>query len=185
MTLFELMEWLGHRSPSTTQHYAKVTPTKLAKAYADADYFRRNLRTIEVLIYQDAIRSGAAAQGKTWQYFDLVHGYCTYDYFSKCPHRMACAQCSFYVPKESSRTQMLEGAANLQRMLKEISLTEEEIAAVESGIEFMNHLCRRLTDVPTPDGSSPWELSVVARRELPVLSAYETAERRQESNASR
>jgi hypothetical protein len=155
MTLFELMEWLGHRSPSTTQRYAKVTPTKLAKAHADADYFRRNLRTIEALIDQDAIRSGAAAQGKPWQYFDLGHGYCAYDYFSKRPHRMACAQCSFYVPKESSRARMLEASANLQRMLKEISLTEEEIAAVESGIEFMNQLCRRLTDVPTPDGSTP------------------------------
>jgi hypothetical protein len=30
-----------------------------------------------------------------------------------------------------------------------ISFTEEEIAAVESGIEFMNQLRRRLTDVPT------------------------------------
>jgi hypothetical protein len=159
--------------------------TKLAKAYADADYFRRNIRTIEVLIDQDAIRSGAAGQGKPWQYFDLGHGYCIYDYFSKCPHRMACAQCSFYVPKESSRAQMLEVSANLQRMLKDISLTEEEIAAVESGIEFMNQLCRRLTDVPTPDGSTPRKLSVVPGRELPVLSAFETSERHQESNASR
>ena len=176
MTLFELMEWLGHRSPSTTQNYAKVTPTKLAKAYADADYFRRNLRTIEVLIDQDAIRSGGATSGEPWQYFDLGHGYCTYDYFSKCPHRMACAQCSFYVPKESSRAQMLESSANLQRMLKEISLTEEEIAAVESGIEFMNQLCLRLADMPTPDGSTPRELSVVARRELPILPAFKMTE---------
>ena len=185
MTLFELMEWLGHRSPCTTQNYAKVTPTRLAKAYADADYFRRNLRTIEALIDQEAVRSGAAAQGKPWQYFDLGHGYCTYDYFSKCPHRMACAQCSFYVPKESSRAQMLEASANLQRMLKEISLTEEEIAAVESGIEFMNQLCQKLADVPTPDGSTPRELSAVARRELPILSTFETAKRHQESNAPR
>jgi hypothetical protein len=162
----------------------KLLRDKPELSAADADYFRRNLRAVEVLIDQDAIRSGAAAQGKPWQYFDLGHGYCSYDYFSKCPHRMACAQCSFYVPKESSRAQMLEASANLQRMLKEISLTEEAIAAVESGIELMNQLCRRLTDVPTPDGSTPRELSVVAHRELPVLSASETAERRQESRAS-
>src|SRR5215469_2893173 len=34
MNLCELMQWLGHRTPASTQHYAKITPTKLAKAYA-------------------------------------------------------------------------------------------------------------------------------------------------------
>jgi integrase len=48
MTLFELQAWLGHRSPETTQHYARITPTTLAKAYNDAGYFARNVRTIEV-----------------------------------------------------------------------------------------------------------------------------------------
>jgi hypothetical protein len=37
MTLFELREWLGHRSPHATQHDARITPTRLAKAYADAN----------------------------------------------------------------------------------------------------------------------------------------------------
>jgi integrase len=27
MSLFELQAWLGHRSPETTQHYARITPT--------------------------------------------------------------------------------------------------------------------------------------------------------------
>jgi len=27
LSLFELQEWLGHRSPETTQHYARITPT--------------------------------------------------------------------------------------------------------------------------------------------------------------
>ncbi len=49
MTLFELQEWLGHSTPAATQHYAKITPTKLAKSYAAAGYFTRNLRAIEVL----------------------------------------------------------------------------------------------------------------------------------------
>jgi integrase len=43
MTL-ELQEWLGHSTPTATQYYAKITPTKLAKSYADAGYFKRNLR---------------------------------------------------------------------------------------------------------------------------------------------
>jgi len=42
--LFELQEWLGYRLPSSTQRYAKITPTKLVKSYSDAGYFRRNLR---------------------------------------------------------------------------------------------------------------------------------------------
>jgi integrase len=42
MSLFDLQEWLGHRSPNATQYYAKVSPTKLAKKYEKAGYFERN-----------------------------------------------------------------------------------------------------------------------------------------------
>ena len=49
MTLFELQAWLGHKNPATTQHYAKITPNTLSKAYTEAGYFARNIRTIEVL----------------------------------------------------------------------------------------------------------------------------------------
>ena len=56
MTLFELQAWLGHRSPNSTQYYARITPTTLAKAYNDAGYFARNVRTIEVLIDRDAVQ---------------------------------------------------------------------------------------------------------------------------------
>jgi integrase len=41
MSLFELQQWLGHRSLKSTQYYASITPTKLAKAYSDAGYFGR------------------------------------------------------------------------------------------------------------------------------------------------
>jgi hypothetical protein len=61
MSLFELQEWLGHRSPRTTQHSAKITPTKLAKSYTDAGYFERNIRAVKVLIDQEAIRSRTSA----------------------------------------------------------------------------------------------------------------------------
>jgi integrase len=129
MSLFELQAWLGHRSPQTTQSYAAITPTTLARAYSDAGYFARNLRTIEVLIDRDAVASGAAASGSPWQFFDLGHGLCTYSFFEQCPHRMACARCDFYVPKASSKGQLLEARDNLQRMLIEIPLTEGERAA--------------------------------------------------------
>src|SRR5436305_3367262 len=73
MSLFELQAWLGHSSPSSTQHYARITPHTLTKAYTDAGYFARNLRAIEVLVDRDAVESGAAAIGTPWQYFDLGH----------------------------------------------------------------------------------------------------------------
>ena len=120
MTLFELQTWLGHRSPSSTQQYARISPVTLTKAYNDAGYFGRNLRTIEVLIDRDAIRSGTAATGTPWEFFDLGHGWCTYNFFEQCPHRMACARCDFYIPKPSTAAQLLEANTNLARMLIEI-----------------------------------------------------------------
>jgi len=128
MLLFELQEWLGQRSPSSTQYYAKLTPTKLAKAYAGADYFGRNIRVVEVLIDQEAIHNGSVLTGEPWKYYDLGHGYCNYDFFDQCPHRMACAKCSFYAHKESTQSQFLDSKTNLERMMLEIPLREEERA---------------------------------------------------------
>ncbi len=158
MSLFEIQQFLGHRSPAATQHYVRVTPTKLAKRYTDAGYFERNLRTIQVLIDRDAITSGVAARGEPWQYYDLGHGWCTNSYFSQCAHRMACAKCAFYVPKGSARSQMLEARSNLQLMLQSIPLTDEEKAAVEEGAELFDQLCKRLEDIPTPAGPTPRQL---------------------------
>ncbi|MBI4496610.1 MAG: tyrosine-type recombinase/integrase [Chloroflexi bacterium] len=152
MSLLELMEWLGHRDPEATLHYVKVAPTRLAKAYADAGYFARNLRAIEVLIDQGVVESGAAAKGEPWRFYDLGHGYCTYKFFDQCPHRMACAKCSFYRPKGSSQAQLLEGKANLLRYRQEIPLTEDERAAVDDGVAALEQLLARLADIPTPDG---------------------------------
>jgi hypothetical protein len=63
MTLFELLAWLGHRSPLSTQSYTKILPTTLTKTYADAGYFARNVRTIEVVVDRESVQSGAAAHG--------------------------------------------------------------------------------------------------------------------------
>jgi integrase len=159
MTLLELMQWLGHTSIHSTQHYVKITPGKLTQAYSEAGYFDRNLRTIRVLLDQDAIRSGATANGDAWKYYDLGHGYCSYDFFDQCPHRMACAKCAFYIPKESSAAQILEAKTNLQHMLQQIPLTDTEIAAVEDGLQALEHLQTRLLDVPTPSGKTPRDLT--------------------------
>lgn len=168
MTLFELQAWLGHRSPATTQNYAAITPTTLARAYTDAGYFARNLRTIEVLVDREAVTTGAAAGGTPWQYFDLGHGHCTYAFFEQCPHRMACAHCDFYVPKASTQGALLEAKTNLQRMLLNIPLTDDERAAVEDGQGALQRLLSRLADIPTPAGPTPHELGI---RRLPVVAA--------------
>lgn len=150
MTLFELQAWLGHQSPATTQHYVLTSPTRLAQAYKDAGYFSRNVRAIEVLIDQDAITSGAAANGTPWRYYDLGHGWCSYEFFDQCPHRMACARCDFYVPKESDRGLWLQTRESLLKLLQEIPLSDEERAAVDGDVQALDHLLERLAEIPTP-----------------------------------
>ncbi len=150
MTLFELQAWLGHQSPATTQHYVSTSPTKLAQAYRDAGYFARNVRAIEVLVDQQAILQGQAAQGAPWRYYDLRHGWCSYEFFEQCPHRMACARCDFYVPKDSARGQWLETRDGLLKMLQEIPLSDDERAAVDGDVQALNRLLERLKQVPTP-----------------------------------
>jgi hypothetical protein len=144
MTLFELHAWLGHRSPQFTQYYAKITPNTLSKAYSEAGYFERNVRTIEVLVDRDAVASGAAATGEPWQHYDLGHGYCSYTFFEQCQHRMACARCDFYSPKDSTRSQLLEAQSNVQKMAVSIPLTDDEQAAIEDGQPALDRLLDRL-----------------------------------------
>jgi len=169
MTIWELKEWLGHRYISSTEYYIKTSPTKLAKAYQDAGYFERNRRMIDLLIDQEAVRGGLVASGQSWKFYDLGHGYCAYDFFDKCPHRMACARCDFYIPKESTRAQIIEGKANLLRLKQEIPFTDEELAAIDDGIVLMEKLCEKLADVPTPSGQTPREIEEKTRRALPIL----------------
>jgi integrase len=169
LTLFELKEYLGHKNVSSTQYYARVDPTKLASRVAKAGYLEQNMATIEVLLDQDAIRSGAAAQGEVWKYYDLGHGYCTNDFWAQCKHRMACARCPFYRPKTGAREQLVEGKANLVRMLEFIKLTQEEKLLVTEGIELHQGLIEMLADVPTPAGPTPRELQQNQQPETQVI----------------
>lgn len=162
MSLFELQAWLGHSNPSSTQHYARITPLTLTKAYTDAGYFARNVRTIEVLLDRDAITNGDAGKGGPFEFYDLGHGYCTYTFFEQCPHRMACARCDFYLPKQSSKAQLLEAKDGLQRMLVQVPLTEDEHAAVEGDHDAVDRLLNGLVDAPTPGGMTPREIAHVA-----------------------
>jgi integrase len=172
LSLFELQAWLGHRSPNATQYYAKITPTKLSKAYNEAGYFERNLRSINVLIDQDAVRKHLP-EGDAWKYYDLGHGYCTYDFFDQCQHRMACAKCSFYKPKGSTAALLLEGKTNLLRMRQEIPLLDAELAAIDDGVTALGELLKNLADVPTPEGLTPRELQAQSLVQIRALGEKE------------
>jgi len=169
MTLFELQAWLGHQSPATTQHYVSTSPTKLAQAYKDAGYFSRNVRAIEVLIDRNVITSGAAAGGSPWRYYDLGHGWCSYEFFDRCPHRMACARCDFYVPKDSDRGLWLQTRNGLLKLLQEIPLGDEERAAIDGDVQALDRLLERLKAVPTPSECQRQDLPVI-----PVSSIFPT-----------
>src|SRR4029077_6554234 len=130
--------------------FARSSTRHHSRGDADAGYFKRNLRAIEVLVDQEAVRSGRAAN-EPWKFYDLGHGYCTYDFFEQCPHRMACAKCDFYMPKDSSKALLLEGQLNLARMMQEIPLTDDERSAVEDGIAALSSLTNKLADIPAPD----------------------------------
>ncbi|WP_216850006.1 tyrosine-type recombinase/integrase [Acidisoma sp. L85] len=139
MTLFELQAWLGHRSPETTQHYAQITPNTLTKAYTEP-----------------------------WQHYDLGHGYCSYTFFEQCPHRMACARCDFYIPKPSSKAQLLEAKADVERRLAIIPLTDGERAAVEQDQQALGKLLDALSNTPTPAGPTPRQIA-----QQPSYSAWQ------------
>jgi hypothetical protein len=96
-----------------------------------------------------------ARPASTARYFDLGHGYCTYNFFEQCPHRMACARCAFYLPKASTHVQLVEAKGHLQRMLTAIPLTDGERAAVEDGATAVQRLLDQLANLPTPAGPTP------------------------------
>lgn len=159
LSLDDLQQWLGHKHPSSTRHYAAILQRTLSAAYRRADYFARNVRTIQVLIDRDAILTGAATGGQQpWKYYDLGDGYCSYDFFAKCPHRLACARCPFYVPKQSAQGQLLAVKDGISEMLEQLDLTDDERAALEGDREAVDGLIERLADITTPVGRTPHEL---------------------------
>jgi hypothetical protein len=167
----EVQRDLG-RSPRTVDAYARSLTDYLGwceregvdVAQAGRAEIAGYVRTIEVLLDRDAITNGSAGSGGPFEFYDLGHGYCSYSFFEQCPHRMACARCDFYLPKPSSRAQLLEAKTGLQRMLVEIPLTDEERAAVEGDRAAVDRLIARLADVATPAGASPREIARRAQR---------------------
>ena len=117
---------------SRTQHYARITPNTLTKAYR-----RRRLLRPQRPRHRGAHRPRRGQQRRSRP--RATPGSTTTSatataptaFFDQCPHRMACARCDFYVPKQSSRRSCSRRRTDLQRMLVEIPLTDDERAAVD------------------------------------------------------
>jgi hypothetical protein len=58
LTIGELGEWLGHKDLRSTQHYAKIQPTRLAKSIARAN---KNSRLVQVIVDPAAVAKGEPA----------------------------------------------------------------------------------------------------------------------------
>ena len=155
MTLPELMAWCGHSNPKATMHYIRVRPTQLAGSFAKADQMAHMVR---VLIDHDAVLSGAARGGAPWKFYDLGHSYCTNAFWSTCPHRMACAGCSFNLPKDSAKAMAVEARASVTRLLEEVPLSPDERAAAEGDVTALDGMLAKLRDVPALDGRTPQEI---------------------------
>ncbi|MGZ3629865.1 MAG: tyrosine-type recombinase/integrase, partial [Ktedonobacteraceae bacterium] len=115
------------------------------------------------------VMNGAAARGECWKYYDLGHGFCTNPFWAQCKHRLACARCPYYRPKGTTTDQLVEGKANLVRMLEFVALTEDEKLLVTEGIELHQELIEKLADVPTPAGPTPRELEVSQQNDSSMI----------------
>src|SRR6266566_1787812 len=141
LSLFELMQWLGHKDPGSTQHYARVKATRLAAAYSKAE---RNSRLVEALV-----DTKADVTGKVNIYYVLgEHGLCGNPDWASCLYRMACIKCPFFVPKDQAR--LIEASRTVKRFMEVVELTEEELAAVQDDYHKLEAAVERTQHVIPP-----------------------------------
>jgi integrase len=141
LSILELMQWLGHKDPKTTQHYARITPTKLAAAYSKAE---RNSRLIEALI-----DTKADANGDVNIYYVLGdHGLCSNPDWATCLYRMACIKCPFFVPKDQA--QLIEACKTVKRFMEVVELTDEELVAVQEDCDKLKAAVERTQHLQVP-----------------------------------
>jgi hypothetical protein len=74
------------------------------------------------------------------------------------PHRLACARCPFYLPKQSHAGQLLAVKDGIQQMLEQLELTDDERQALEGDRDAVAALANRLAEIPTPAGPTPNQL---------------------------
>jgi integrase len=141
LSIWELMQWLGHKDPKTTQHYARVKPTKLAAAYTKAE---RNSRLVEVLV-----DTKADSNGTIKVYYILgEHGLCSNPDWAACLYRMACIKCPFFVPRNQAL--LIESYKTVKRFMEVVELTDEELAAVQDDVDKLHEAVQRTKNFPEP-----------------------------------
>jgi len=141
LSIGELGQWLGHKDIRSTQYYAKLHPTRLAKSIARAN---KNSRLIQVVVDPTA-----AAKGEPAIFYYLGDGaYCANPAWASCPHRLACLKCPMYVPKETA--QLIEARDGVLRLMQEVPLTAEEKSVAEGDVQALTRYIEGRKDVPPP-----------------------------------
>jgi integrase len=137
----ELGQWLGHKDIRSTQYYAKLHPTRLAKSISRAN---KNSRLAQFLV-----DPSAAAKGEPAIFYYLGDSdYCANPAWASCPHRMACLKCPMYVPQTTGK--LIEARQGVLRLLAEVPLSDEEKAVAEGDVSALNRYIQKRSNVPTP-----------------------------------
>lgn len=141
LSIGELGQWLGHKDIRSTQYYAKLHPTRLAKSIARAN---KKSRLIQVVVDPTA---AAKAEPAIFNY--LGDGaYCANPAWASCPHRLACLKCPMYDPKETA--QLIEARDGVLRLVQEVPLTAEEKTVAEGDVQALTRYIEGRKDVPPP-----------------------------------
>ena len=64
----------------------------------------------------------------------------------------------FYLPRNSTKGQLLEVKSGIEQMLEQLDLADDERQALEGDREAITALAAELADVPTPAGPTPNQL---------------------------
>jgi integrase len=141
LSLFELMHWLGHTNPASTQQYVRVKPTKLAASYAKAEH---NSRLVEALV-----DTKVDANGEVNIYYVLGdHGLCGNPDWASCLYRMACVKCPFFIPRDWAL--LVQSSKTVRRFMEVVELTNEELAAVQDDYNKLEEVMQRTEHLQAP-----------------------------------
>ncbi len=141
MTIWEMMQWLGHHNVNSTQHYVRRKQQRVAVAYTKAE---RNSLLIEALV-----ETKADPHGNLKVYYVLGDdGLCSNPEWATCIYRLACRKCPFFIPKEQAR--QLRSRDGIKRFLEVVELTEAEKRASEEDVQKIEENMEQTVQLSLP-----------------------------------
>ena len=141
LSLFDLMHWLGHTNPASTQQYVRVKPTKLAASYSKAEH---TSRLVEALV-----DTKADVNGEVKIYYVLgEQGFCGNPDWASCLYRMACIKCPFFMPRD--RALLIQSSRTVKHFMEIVELTDEELAAVQDDYDKLEDAVERTQSLQAP-----------------------------------